>query len=84
MSRKYYMVGIGGTSHELFERYEDLTDAEHAAQTMAEGLAVDQGVDPETVSVYENDCTEGTDRGACPMGNDGAYWPVIEEHEENT
>lgn len=81
-----YLVGIGGTPREQHEEYEDLVDAEAACLRMAEDLARSRGINLDTlaaagseIGLYENGAGETLERGACPAGDDGAYWPHIEE-----
>lgn len=42
---------------------------------MAREQAVAEGIDPDGVELYENN----GQRGACPDGDDGGFWPVIVE-----
>lgn len=74
-----YLVGIGGTPDDQWSEYEDLTDAEEACLELARSHAIDQGIDPDDVELYESGPDIGgvIDRGACPYGDTGAYWPVI-------
>lgn len=71
---KTYLVGIGGEPKENYTECDDIEDARDTCMGMARDVAVDRGIDPDTVSLYEN---MGDEQGACPMGDDGAYWPHI-------
>ncbi|KKN27812.1 hypothetical protein LCGC14_0860750 [marine sediment metagenome] len=79
-----YRVGTGGTSKDTWDEYDDLADAEAACERMAEEQAdeeAEEGSEPEPVDLYENDGPAGAppERGACPVGDCGGYWPHIVE-----
>lgn len=76
-----WIVGIGGQPQENCEEFETLEEAEERALEMAKEIAVSEGIDPDSVDNYDNSWLGGG-RGACPEGDDGAYWPYIEEGEE--
>lgn len=78
-TEKTYLVGIGGQPSENHEEFDSLEDAENRCLEMAEEMATEQGIDPGTVDYVENTYGDETERVACPEGDDGAYWPHIEE-----
>ncbi len=76
-----YLVGVGGEPRDSYEEYTDLDDAEVACLEMAERQAecqAEDGADPVEVSQYENGTGDDIERGACPDGDSGGYWPHIE------
>lgn len=77
---KTYLVGIGGEPRENHIECDDIEEARDVCMGMARDVAVHYDIDPDTVSLYEN--MDG-EQGACPMGDDGAYWPHIEIEVED-
>jgi len=73
-----YRVGIGGTPEDMWKEYDNEAEAEEAALTMARGMAIEQGLDPDTVEHYmDEDISPTVYAGACPDEDDGSHWPVI-------
>jgi hypothetical protein len=57
------------------EEFENRDDALARCLFLArENLNPSSGIDPDDIGIYDN----GDDAmGACPDGNDGAYWPYV-------
>jgi hypothetical protein len=76
----YYTITDGGPDE---GHYEDFHDALDAAMDLAGRMAADQGLDEEAIDTFENGdrsdpASKSWEAGACPDGNDGAYWPHVE------
>lgn len=54
--------------------------AEENALAMARVMTQDDGLDPDTVAIYDLR-SRGGDWGACPEGDEGGYYPKIKEVE---
>jgi hypothetical protein len=67
-----------GSWHTIFDTREA---AEEAALVQARMYATADGLDPDTVAIYDLR-SRGGDWGACPDGDEGGYYPKIEEMED--
>ena len=71
----YYRVGVGGSPKDSWDTFFDLEAAQDCAMQIALEMAEIREIDPGEIELYDNG---PSDMGACPEGDDGAYWPVIE------
>ena len=77
-----YIVGVGGSDKAQWDEYGDLGEAMERALELAEEQAeqsTDVDDDVDNIDTYDNG---PDDRGACPEGQPGSYWPVVREIEE--
>ena len=71
----WYRVRVGGSANDSGNIYQGIEAAEDAAIQLAVDIATERGEDAESVDGYGGpDCTVW---GACPVDDDGAYYPVI-------
>ncbi len=79
MAMTRYLVKFGGSPDDSGEICDDLGGAEDLCLHMAEQYAERQGIPVDDVELYNNEGINGPERGACPDGESGDYWPVIKE-----
>lgn len=74
-----YTVRIGGSPEDSGQTFDSLDDAVDAAHEMARAMAGGKAV-----GLYDLR-RRGGSMGVCPAGDDGAYYPIIEEppYQEN-
>ena len=74
-----WIVGVGGSPKDSWDKYYTEEEAEEAclemAKEMAEHFRQNEGKNVEEIYLYDSDEYEG---GACPDGEGGEYWPVYE------
>lgn len=68
-----YRVRIGGSPPDSGDLFDDFDDAVDSAVEIAREMAGGKEVDLYDLRDRGGDC------GVCPDGDDGAYYPIIEE-----
>jgi hypothetical protein len=71
-----YRVRLGGSPKDSGVVLFDMDDAEEAAVNMAKRLCEETDDDADSVEIYGEEGT-GAAWGACPEGDDGAYYSFI-------
>lgn len=72
-----YRVRNGGSPESSGETFDNLDDAIEAAWELAEDRVCDPRAE---LSLGFYDLRDrGGNMGVCPEGDDGGYWPIIEE-----
>lgn len=85
-----YRVRLGGTPPDTGTTYYSARNAERAAVRLAKAEARERGDNPRTVALWGRCCDSHDEpirlrsgrhvrAGACPDGDDGAYYAIIEE-----
>jgi len=77
MTSSRYRVHTGYS----FAFFSSAERAEQNALVLARKQAEDDGINPNTVAIYDLR-SRGGDWGACPEGDEGGYYPRIEEIED--
>lgn len=70
-----YRVRLGGSPKDSGVVVGTYSEAEDMAISMAKGRAVAVGDDADSVAIYGD--VGRAPWGACPMGDEGGYYPVI-------